>query len=160
MSQYTQKIQQLYVAYFNRPADPIGLSFWESTFAASNGSAATLAAISNAFATSPEYTKAFEGKNSAGVIDQIYMNLFGRHAEAEGLVFWATAYESKQLSLSNIVTVIAGAAQGTDKVAYDSKVTAATSFTSALNTAEEIRNYSGDVALNMAKKLHRWHHQC
>lgn len=116
--------------------------------AASNGSSA---AISEAFSKSAEYTSVYGGKSEVQTVDQVYMNLFGRHAEASGLLYWANLLATKQVTVANIVTAVAGGAQTTDLDAYNSKVTAATTFTAGLTTAEQIRNYSGEPALLLAK---------
>lgn len=52
MATYTDAIQKLYVAYFNRPADYEGLPHWEKVLIASNGN---VDAVSTFFAASPEY---------------------------------------------------------------------------------------------------------
>lgn len=148
MGQYTQAVQQLYVAYFNRPADPVGLAFWEGVVAGQNGNTAD---VSNAFATSAEYTATYAGMDSAAIVNQVYVNLFGRSAEVDGLLYWAGKLASGALSLSNIVTAISAGAQGTDATAYSSKVSAATSFTAAIDTAAEVLGYSGTAANNAAK---------
>lgn len=150
MGQYTQAVQQLYVSYFNRPADPVGLTYWEGVVAANGGNTA---AISEAFSKSDEYTAAYGSKSEVQVVDQVYMNLFGRHAEASGLLYWANLLASKKISVANIVTAVAGGAQTTDLDAYNSKVTAATTFTANLDTADEIRNYAGEPALLLAKNF-------
>lgn len=148
MGQYTQAVQQLYVSYFNRPGDPVGLAYWEGVMASSNGNSA---AISEAFSKSAEYTSVYGGKSEVQTVDTVYMNLFGRHAEKDGLLYWANLLATKQVTVANIVTAVAGGALTTDLDAYNSKVTAATTFTNGLTTAEQIRNYAGDSALQLAK---------
>jgi hypothetical protein len=49
---YHVAIEQLYVAYFNRPADRAGLAYWEAVAQARQGD---LAGMSAAFAASTEY---------------------------------------------------------------------------------------------------------
>lgn len=151
MGQYTQAVQQLYVAYFNRPADPVGLAYWESRLLEANGRAAVLAEISNAFSVSAEYTSVYGGRNEVAVVDQVYQNLFGRHAETKGLMYWANLLASNKVSVAHIVTTVASGALNTDLAAYNAKVSAATSFTNGLTTKDQIDNYVGDAALILAK---------
>ncbi|MBI3230132.1 MAG: DUF4214 domain-containing protein [Burkholderiales bacterium] len=151
MGLYTQAVQQLYVAYFNRPADPVGLQYWEGKLTASNGSATTLAEISSAFSKSDEYNEAYGGKSSQAVVDTVYHNLFGRQPEREGLLYWANVLENKLATVSNIVTTIAAGALTTDADAYNNKVSAATAFTDGLVTTSQILNYAGKDALQLAK---------
>jgi hypothetical protein len=139
-TQYTAAIQQLYVAYFGRPADTLGLQFWEKAVAASNGSTA---AISAQFSTSAEYTSTFNGLSSLQIINQIYTNLFGRPAELEGLTFWAGKLENKEASISTIIGNIVSAASPNDKHIYENKGLAAVAFSEAIDTPEEVLAYNG-----------------
>jgi hypothetical protein len=52
MPMTAQAAQQLYVAYFNRPADALGLAYWMTKDAA---------AASTAFASSAEYAATYAG---------------------------------------------------------------------------------------------------
>ena len=140
MGIHTKAVQELYVAYFNRPADPSGLLYWEGVVASQGGSTA---AISESFSQSAEYLAYFDALPNDQVVNIIYNNLFGRDAEPAGLQFWSLALDTGRLSISDAVTAIAAGAQGSDLTAYDNKVTAATAFTDALDTTEEILAYSG-----------------
>ena len=142
MPMTAQAAQQLYVAYFNRPADTLGLAYWMTKDAA---------IASAAFAASPEYAATYAGMSTAARVDAIYNNLFGRSAEPEGLKYWAQEIDQGRVTVSNAVTQIAGGARGDDLVAYRNKVTAADQFTTALNTTAEIVAYSGSAANNAAK---------
>lgn len=148
-TQYDTQIQQLYVAYFNRPADATGLAYW-ANYLTTGG---TVAQISAAFSQSLEYQVAYNQTTNAGIVTQVYQNLFGRAPEASGLAFWVQALTNKSITVDNMVTTIATAAQGTDKVAFDSKVVVAVAFTNALDTAAEQAGYSGADANTAAKDL-------
>lgn len=143
MSLYPAAIQKLYVAYFTRPADVNGLAYWESVVAAGNGSTGK---VSAAFAASAEYKATYVNLSGKMVIDAVYMNLFGRHAEAGGLAYWGPLLEQGVLTIDIIVTAIAGGAQGSDLIAYNNKVMAAIAFTAALNTPEKILTYASPAA--------------
>ena len=148
---YYNDIQKLYVAYFNRPADAAGLAYYEGVLEANKGSAATLAQISADFAKSTEYTAAFSGKTSAEIVDIIYTNIFGHAADAAGNKFYADNLDAKKVTVANIVQEVAKGAQGTDLIAYNSKVTAAVAFSAAVDTDAEKAGYSGDAANKIAK---------
>lgn len=148
MGLYTQAIQKLYVAYFNRPADAAGLQYWETVAASQNGE---LTQISSAFSKSAEYIAAYAGKTSAEVVSQVYSNLFGRTAEPGGLAYWAPLLNRGAITVDSVVTAVAGGALGADAVAYAQKVNAATVFTNNLNTPERNESYNGDAALSVAK---------
>jgi len=148
-TQYDTQIQQLYVAYFNRPADASGIAFWTNAMA--NGT--TVAQISAAFAQSLEYQVEYSQSTNAGIVNAVYQNLFGRPAETDGLAFWVKALNDKSITVDNMVEFISRGAQGTDKVAFDSKVTVATAFTNALDTDAEKAGYAGTDANNAAKEM-------
>lgn len=137
-------IQTLYVAYFNRPADPLGLQAWLN-----QGS--SMASIANGFSASQEYKDTYGGKSPLDLVDSIYMNLFGRHAEAAGLVYWAGKLQAGTETFASIVLTIAGAAQNDDLVAVNNKVAAAAAFTASLATGDAIRGYDGAAANAVVK---------
>jgi len=150
MGIYTDAVQKLYVAYFSRPADAAGLTYWENVVTAANGDTS---AVSAAFAASQEYTDTFAGQSQYQIINTIYLNLFGRAAEPAALAFWGQGLINGSFTVDEAVTTIAGAAQTTDLTAYNNKVTAATAFTTALDTSDEILGYSGTAANNAAKSF-------
>ncbi|MGZ5200121.1 MAG: DUF4214 domain-containing protein [Telluria sp.] len=149
MATYTDAIQKLYVAYFNRPADFAGLTYWEGVVEAAKGDTS---AVSKAFAASDEYKKAYAGMDAYHVLNQVYNNLFGHDADLPGLQFWGPKLQAGSISIDSVVTTVAAGAQGTDLAAYNAKVAAATAFSNQLDTASEILGYSGDVANGMAKQ--------
>jgi hypothetical protein len=145
---YYNDIQKLYVAYFNRPADPAGLAYWETIVEGAKGSTT---AVSAAFAASAEYKAAYAGMSNADIVNAVYMNLFGRAAEDAGKAYWAGLLDAKKITIDSVVTQIAAGAQGTDMVAYNDKVTAAGTFTANIDTDAEKTGYSGDAANKVAK---------
>lgn len=147
-SDYHDQIQKLYIAYFNRPADPLGLAFWSNVVEASGGS---ISAVSSQFSASPEFISLYGGKSSAELVSAVYQNLFGREPEPAGLLYWSLLLDQRLISLSNVVTTVMAAAQGTDITAVENKLIAATLFTNNLDTAEEILGYSGADALAAAR---------
>lgn len=140
MATNTDLIQQLYVAYYNRPADTGGLAFWVGKLDAG----VSLDAVSKAFNSAKEYTDMYNGKNAESIVDTVYMNLFGRHAEQGGLNFWAPKVAAGQAGLPGGITTAdlvkfigAGAidADGkpnADGIALANKATAAAAFTADL----------------------------
>jgi hypothetical protein len=148
MGIYTDAVQKLYVAYFNRPADAAGLTYWEGVVAAQKGSTA---AVSAAFAASAEYKAAYAGMDAYNVIATIYQNLFSHAPDLAGLTFWGQGLLNKAFTVDTAVTEIAKGALGSDLVAYNNKVAASTAFTAALDTPAEVLGYNGDRANAAAK---------
>lgn len=144
-------VQELYVAYFGRPADTGGLDYWTNVVAANNGATA---AVSASFATSAEYTSLFAGMTNAQIIDKIYLNMFGRGTGvADGREYWVGVLNNNPGTISTIVANVADGALTTDAEAVENKVAAATAFTAALDTPAEVAGYAGNAALTLAKSF-------
>jgi hypothetical protein len=151
MSQYTASIQALYVAYFNRPADPSGLAYWETIVAAAKGSTT---AVSADFAKQPEYKAAYAGMNDDAVINQVYMNIFGRSVDSQGLNFWSPKLTAHLVTIDQIVTEVAKGAQGSDAATYNNRTAASVAYTNALNADVNLRlAYSNAAAITSAKNF-------
>ena len=147
-------IQRLYVAYFNRPADPAGLAAFEAllspTVAATQAQLTTLAAN---FSNSAEYAALYAGQTNAQIIDSLYMNLFGRHAAPADRDYWAGQLTGGAQTFAEIALQLTYSAQGTDATAIANKLAAATAFTNALDTSTKIAGYSGTAA---AARVRAW----
>lgn len=141
-------IQQAYVQYFNRPADPAGLAYWEAAIETANGSTT---AMSQLFAASAEYKASIAGLDTSHVVGAIYQNMFGHTPDAAGLSYWADALTRGAITIDGAAKAIAGGAQGMDLTTYVNKVSAATAFTASLDTAAKILAYSGTAANAAAK---------
>ncbi|MYM35559.1 DUF4214 domain-containing protein [Duganella sp. FT94W] len=171
---YTQVAQELYLAYFGRPADRAGLINMTNALnnagapttaqgiadAYLNKSNATVVAILNNFAASDE-SKALYGAPTDGnakFIAAVYAQVLNRVPDLEGLDFWTNALDSGVLTRANAATQIIAAAlkaggDATDAATVANKVAVATNFTAAINTAEEVIGYSGDAAAAQARAL-------
>lgn len=142
-------VQELYVAYFNRPADTAGLEYWTNVVEAQEGDTT---AVSAAFAAEAEYKSEYPATMSnADIVNKVYLNLFGRAAEDAGKAYWADLLDKNAITIDKVVAQIADGARGTDAEAYENKVLAATSFTSALDQAYEANGYRGAAANTAAK---------
>jgi Ca2+-binding RTX toxin-like protein len=146
MNNYAVDIQKLYIAYFQRPADPAGLAFWESQVATFG-----IGVVSNAFGASAEYKGLYNGKTSTEMVNAIYMNLFGRGAESAGLKYWAELLAAGTLSVDNIVSDVIGSARNDDELTVGNKVAAAIQFTAGLDTPAEQAAYSSAAATDIAR---------
>ena len=93
MGMNTASVQRLYVAYFNRPADPVGLAVYEAMLPSDRvATQAELLVIAEAyFSPSAEYETNFTGLSNTQKINKLYQNILGREADAPGLIGGATA---------------------------------------------------------------------
>jgi hypothetical protein len=147
MADYTNEVQKLYVAYFSRPADAAGLTFWINQL--QHDPSATQEISAN-FSQTAEYKAMYGNMTNAEVVNAVYTHLFGRAAEQAGVDFWAHALDAHAMTIDNVVTQIAAGAQGSDLFAYNAKVAVATTFTSHLDTTAEQQAYSGAAANKIA----------
>lgn len=139
---YTESIQKLYVALLNRPADPLGLAFWEAKME----SGTTMTQVASAFSDSPERRSLTAGQSAPEIVTELYQNLFGRVASLTEVMFWSNRMLQGLETVDSIALTLANSAQGTDATAVANKVAAATAFTAAVNATEEIVGYSGSAA--------------
>ena len=139
-------IQGIYIALFGRPADPLGLEFFNEA----TGNGADLTAIGDLSSTD-EYQSRFEGKDNASIVTDIYQSLFGRNPEQAGLAFFVNALNSGTLNINNVAIAILDGAQGDDLATVNNKITAADAFTAAIDTPDELAAYRGDTAAGLGR---------
>lgn len=82
---------ELYIAYFNRAPDAIGLTFWANCYAEGT----SLDEMALLFADQVE-TRALYPEDSSNltIVADIYANVFGRAPDLEGLNFWKAALDA------------------------------------------------------------------
>ncbi|MCP9824136.1 DUF4214 domain-containing protein [Synechococcus sp. EJ6-Ellesmere] len=140
--------QLLYITYFGRPADPAGLAFW-STGA---GAALTLSEAADEFAGTTEFQGTIGSQSVTDAVNSFYVNLFGRNADAAGLLFWVNAVNNNVVSLQQVGLEIAKSALSQpngspDKVAIQAKVEASLRWTAVVaSSAQSQQEYAGPLA--------------
>ena len=72
------QLQELYVAYFGRAADPTGLDYWTEKGISQAAFAANMYAQA-------EFKDNYGSKSVEAQVNQIYKNLFDREADVTGL---------------------------------------------------------------------------
>lgn len=140
------RVQQLYVAYYGRPADQEGQEYWADRLDAEGEGA-----IINAFGNSEEYAAKAEGQGNATLINAIYEQAFGRGADPEGLAYYAGVLESGEKSLAEIATTIINAAGGQDRLVLNARVEAAAAYTAEFGAADAYDLDAAKAAVEAAK---------
>lgn len=125
-------ITRIYIGYFNRVPDVVGMTYWQGQYNAG----LSLQQIINAFAGSDESRALYGnmlGSNVDAVqvevfINSVYLNLFNRDAEPEGLAYWRSQIlgDSGQSPLPievAILTIMEGAL-GDDRLILANKLSA------------------------------------
>ncbi len=95
----SDQLQKLYVAYFGRPGDPSGINYWLSR----SKESLNLREISNELSRQDEYIKYIShDKSFEFKINKLYLNLFNRKADFEGLNYWMEMINSNNCQISDI----------------------------------------------------------
>ncbi len=85
---HSDSVARLYVAAFGRLPEAGGFAFWVDAYATAQWSLPGMAAF---FVESTEFNARFGAVDDSAFVDQLYMNVLGRGADAEGLSFWVDA---------------------------------------------------------------------
>jgi len=106
-SDQMESLIELYIAYFNRAPDALGLSFWGTVHA--NGM--SLSDIASQFTTQDETRAMYDsGMSDADFVSRVYNNVLGRDGDAEGFSFWTNALSTGAVVREQfIVAVLDGA---------------------------------------------------
>jgi hypothetical protein len=162
-ARYEEAVQQLYVAYFGRPADPGGLANFTRMLAEAGAptdiqalnraydSNPQVRALIDAFGTSAESQALYAGGTTADFITSVYLHLPGRAPDDGGKAFWVGAVNGGGLTRGHAaLSIMAGALADTspqgriDAATVTNKVRIASAYTASLNTAELKAAYNGD----------------
>ncbi|HJV79931.1 DUF4214 domain-containing protein, partial [Noviherbaspirillum sp.] len=168
---YHPIVQQLYVAYFGRPADPSGLANFAAELEAlqapddiQNLNAAydnnpPLRALIDSFGVSEE-SKALYPGDTRTFISAIYLHVLNRAPDQEGLAFWANAVDHGSLTRANAsFSIMAGAlANASPQGRMDAqligwRMTAASAFTGSLTDDAVVKAYRGNTAATIARNM-------
>lgn len=111
----------LYIAYFDRAPDAMGLYFW----AAHLQDGMALDEISEFFATSAETSKTFPLDGPVeSVVTAVYQNVLNRVPDAEGLVFWTDMLKDDSVTQGSFVLEILRGAAAAPTLGESADVTA------------------------------------
>jgi len=145
------QVQEIYIAYYGRPADPAGLQYWAGQLAANRGN---LSAIINAFGNSAESTALYAGATNTAKVTAIYQQLFNRAPDTAGLTFYTNALTAGTMTAASIALNVADGATGVDATYLSNKMTVAQAFTDALTTDSAANlAYAGTTAATSARSL-------
>ena len=137
------QLQQLYVAYFGRAADPAGLDYWVAKGTTTKEFAAHMHAQT-------EFQANYGTQSTESQVNQIYQNLFNRDADSTGLLYWTKQIETGVLELASIANdliwaVENGHGDATDKLTLTAKSTTATAYTAEIRlSSDAILAYQAD----------------
>lgn len=147
---YETQAQLFYVAYYGRPADPLGLAYWADVIGKAGGN---LSAVIHQFGSSAEAAEKYGSQSVADSVNALYNQMFGRDAEPAGLSWWVQQINQGNVTLADLPIQLFTGAQGADLVALENKLAVADAFTAALDTTAEILAYKGIQAMQGAADL-------
>lgn len=100
-------LTELYIAYYNRAPDALGLSFWATAFQTDGFS---FEEIADLFFTQPETIALYSDVSDGDFVTEVYNNVFGRDPDQPGLEFWTEQLASGGTTESGfILDFLAGA---------------------------------------------------
>ena len=141
-------VQSLYLAYYGRPADPEGLNFWANVVEANGGD---INVIIKDFSTAPEYQQRFGSLDNPTLVNNLYLQMFGRNAEPDGLAFWVGQITSGSQTLGQVASTISSLASGIDLQVLSARVELANAFTAQLNTTEKLEAYASTRGIEIGR---------
>jgi hypothetical protein len=104
-SEQFEELIEIYIAYFNRAPDAIGLAFWSNAY--SDG--VPLEDISRMFIDQEETRTAYREENSSiKFVAEVYDNVLGRAPDFEGLMFWKDALDAGTVTRDAFILEILG----------------------------------------------------
>lgn len=166
---YEYLVQQLYLGYFGRPADPAGLAYFTHAYRAAHapttigelfsayGTNAAVRDLVDAFAASEESKQLYPVCQTTCYDSQwifaLYQGLFSHDPDLPGYQFWADALNLHGVTRANVLLSVLAGAQGTDADLAARKVRIAMQFTRALDAAGQRAAYDGHLANAIARAL-------
>lgn len=134
----TAEIIKLYVGYYNRAPDPLGLNFWVNAF--DNGfslddMAVDFSTQDETLANYPFFENEDPSPEDYGTfVDSVYQNLFNRNPDEIGKNFWVEKLDSGEFSVGKAISlIIEGATTSPDQDVVANKVAVGFDFYNDLN---------------------------
>lgn len=155
------QVAAIYIGYYDRAGEPQGSTFWESAVANPDFS---LEAIATDFSTQQETLDVHPffsnptAEAANAFITEVYLNLFNREPDADGLTFWSGVLQAAidgtgTMSVGAIILEIIQGAQdsaaGNDRATILNKIEVATAWTDAA----EVQNFSDTAFADLPSSI-------
>ena len=125
------RVQRAYIAYYGRPADPVGLGYWAEETGQAGG---RLDRIIEAFGASDEFSRRYGGLSNTELVTRVYRQLLNRLPDPGGLSFYVDLLDSGQATLQTITLDVLGGVQDQDVAVVNNKIEAAWYFTGEVSS--------------------------
>lgn len=83
-------VARLYLAYFQRPAEPAGLRYWTRKMFAGF----SIEYVSQNFAASAEFRSLYGSLSNRAFVERIYLNVLDRPGEPAGVAYWTAELDA------------------------------------------------------------------
>ena len=147
-------VQKAYVAYYGRPADPSGQSYWAGRMDAEGQS---LNAIIGAFGYSDEFNRRYGGLSYTQLVTKIYQQTLARNPDQAGLDYYVSELQAGRRTLQAItLDVLNGATTAPDSTVVANKLDVAAYYSAkvasgcAYGTEQDGVNAVSNVTANPA----------
>jgi len=132
---YDAQVQEMYVAYYGRPADPAGLEWWSGKL---NDASGNLSEIIESFGASDEYQQRFAGSTNEDLVNNIFLQVLGRDADAAGLDFYVGKINSGDMTLATLALNVANGIEdgSSDDAIFRNKLEVADAYTQAVDEGQ------------------------
>ena len=137
------KVQEAYIAYYGRPADPGGLTHWVGQL----DTGITFDVMLQAFGTSDEAVTLFGNKTPEETIQTLFQQILGRTPDAGGLAFYVGKLKDGSMTGITIAQNVFDGATDDDATMVANKLAVAKAFNESLNTTEKKAAYAGAAAV-------------
>ena len=171
-SDYENVVQELYISYFGRPADPVGLTNFEAQLLAAGapndiqllvqayGTNATVKTLIDSFGTSRESVTLYGNSSATDFVTAVFQHVLNRAPQTAGLNYWVGAINSGSLSQGNAaLAIMAGGLANTtsqgllDAQLIENRVDVAEQFTASVSSENAVGAYRGAPAANIARGM-------
>lgn len=173
---YYPLVQQIYIAYFGRPADPGGQAAFARQLDALGAATgivglarqladpanAALRALVGAIGASAESRELYDGSDTAAFVNAVFLNVLDRPARLAGLTFWTGEIDAGRVTREQAaLSITAGAFSNAtdpvqaslDQATIAKKVAVASHFTALIDTDAELAAFRGDTAAALARAM-------
>lgn len=151
-SQYEERVNEAYVAYYGRASDPAGLAYWANRLETEGGA---LQSIIQAFGTSQEFNERFGHLDHAQLLTNLYRQLFNRGPDAAGADFYRAQLDSGAMTLQTIALNVLDGTQGEDDLAILENKLIGSLFQTYRREQGDIGDWSGETMAGLLAAVGR-----
>ena len=137
------KVQEAFISYYGRPADPGGLTYWLGQL----DEGVTFDVMLQSFGASEEAVTLFGNKTNEETVKTLFQQILGRTPDSGGLAFYVGKLEDGSMTGITIAQNVFDGATGNDAKMVSNKLAVAKAFNTSLDTHEKKSAYSGNEAV-------------